>query len=200
MSGLDGIRGYLLQTLVSLLESFQDQEWDEVHLEPNTKKDKIDVIWYQNGKAIIGTQIKSSINSFSKRDISDWLRNLIGDFSCEKYSLILLGGFEDGTLKFIRKINENGEFSKQEMELVNGIDQLIQERSLEIKRINFDGDISEYSDVYIKVQHNVIKYLTPDFEVSHRIVKSLTKELIAEFTLLSAQSRKILTRKHEKNA
>jgi len=198
MGGVEGSRGYLLQSMVSLLESMQDAEWDEVNLEPNTKEDKVDVIWYKNSKAINAAQIKSSINPFSKKNISDWIIKLANDVESEKYSLILLGGFEDGVMKFIRGINENGTFTNEEKQLVESYVTKIQDGSLKVRLINFDGDVTETSDIFARVKNAIQNFLPPELELSQRHILSITKEFIAEFALLSTRSMKV-TREYIEN-
>tara|TARA_B100000809_G_scaffold60903_1_gene57507 strand:+ start:448 stop:642 length:195 start_codon:yes stop_codon:yes gene_type:complete len=54
LSGQDGNRGYLIQSIIALLESLNKTDWDEVTIEPDHISDKVDVAWI--GKA--GTVLK----------------------------------------------------------------------------------------------------------------------------------------------
>ena len=53
-------RGFLVQTLIGILNSFQDAAWGTVELEPDTDDDKTDILWTYNDNTSKATQIKSS--------------------------------------------------------------------------------------------------------------------------------------------
>ena len=46
MSGQAGARGYLVQSLICVLNSIDDHQWHSLSIEPNLASDKVDVIWY----------------------------------------------------------------------------------------------------------------------------------------------------------
>ncbi|MEM4992495.1 hypothetical protein WKH56_08140 [Priestia sp. SB1] len=131
MGGKDGARGYLYQTIASVLESLHNDGWKYVKIEPNTPKEKIDVLWeYKNSKEK-AVQVKSSINNLSKADINNWLTELAGDASSvEKISLLLIGTVNDTTKAFLNKLNNLNELSQEEKE------------SLEIPFLSsYEGDV-----------------------------------------------------------
>ena len=70
------IRGYLVQTLVALLEALDaDKDWISVTLEPpDHVSEKIDILWQYPGK-IKAVQVKSSINPFEDADVKQWARS-----------------------------------------------------------------------------------------------------------------------------
>ena len=45
MGGKEGNRGYLVQTIVALLESLDDDSWNTVTIEPGHDSEFIDVLW-----------------------------------------------------------------------------------------------------------------------------------------------------------
>ena len=69
MGGLEGFRGYYYQALSTFLNGVMGEEWIQVTLEADSKEDKIDILWEYSEK-VISIQVKSSINNFSKSDIS----------------------------------------------------------------------------------------------------------------------------------
>jgi hypothetical protein len=78
MSGGDvALRGFLVQTLIALLEALKDDPpWTSVTLEPNLDSEKVDILWvYQDGtkKAV---QVKSSKNPFSPTQVKQWAGEL----------------------------------------------------------------------------------------------------------------------------
>ena len=45
MGGQSGIRGYLIQTLIAILESFERNDWASICIEPNDESEKVDIKW-----------------------------------------------------------------------------------------------------------------------------------------------------------
>jgi hypothetical protein len=92
MSGNSGIRGYLLQTVVSLLKALEDnQTWDFVALEPNNESEKVDIAWYFPGNNIKASQVKSSQNQINLPDVKGWAKELEDSLNATWYELILIG-------------------------------------------------------------------------------------------------------------
>jgi hypothetical protein len=71
-SGSASVRGYLLQTIICLLDALQgDSGWKALTLEPHLESDKIDVIWHYpisqgpcvklKGVAFLGTISRSVV-------------------------------------------------------------------------------------------------------------------------------------------
>jgi hypothetical protein len=60
MSGQAGMRGYLVQTIVCLLDALEELNWSTVTLEPNEASEKVDILWrYADGRTK-AVQVKSS--------------------------------------------------------------------------------------------------------------------------------------------
>ncbi|MCU4776232.1 hypothetical protein FC685_30410 [Bacillus cereus] len=108
MGGKEGSRGYLYQSIATVLDSLLDEKWIKVEVEPDTENDKVDIMWvYENNKKKV-VQVKSSENNISRADIINWLKDLIEDVKdAENYKLMLIGNCNNETSEFITKINKN---------------------------------------------------------------------------------------------
>ncbi|SEB48767.1 hypothetical protein SAMN04489761_0999 [Tenacibaculum sp. MAR_2009_124] len=107
MSGQDGIRGYLFQSIIAMLSSL-DKEWEEITIEPNTTLDKTDIIWIDNKGNKIVSQVKSSINNFTKPQILDWLIKLMDDNpNALEYRVDLVGTTEVSVKNFFNQLTSS---------------------------------------------------------------------------------------------
>ena len=89
--GQPAIRGYLVQTLIALLEAVDDQrQWTSVTLEPNVDSEKVDILW-QYPDRTKAVQVKSSQNPFRKSDIERWATELAAWRQADEYELRLVG-------------------------------------------------------------------------------------------------------------
>lgn len=91
MSGPSAIRGFLLQSLVAILDSFGNVDWVSVTLEPDAYDEKVDILWkFPSGTRV--HQVKHSINRIALSDIKRWAKALKASTttSCE-LELTLLG-------------------------------------------------------------------------------------------------------------
>lgn len=108
MSGQNGLRGYLYQSIVTVMGSITDNEWVKVTLEPNTKEDKVDILWEYPNKQYKVAQVKSTIGSFSKKMIIDLVNKLIDDEPrANEYSILLVGSLNSNAEKFVKKLKQN---------------------------------------------------------------------------------------------
>jgi len=91
MSGNAGIRGYLLQSIVTVLDSFEYKEWSSVCLEPTDSSEKVDIRWtYPDGQIKV-VQVKSSQNEITSAKAIRWLNELKRSQVASAYELILIG-------------------------------------------------------------------------------------------------------------
>jgi tetratricopeptide (TPR) repeat protein len=91
MGGGPAIRGYLVQTLVALLDALDtDKDWRSVTLEPEHKSEKIDLLWEYPGRTK-AVQVKSSVNPFEDADVKGWARDLETSNDADDYELVLVG-------------------------------------------------------------------------------------------------------------
>lgn len=90
MSGQDGNRGYLIQSIVALLESLNRTDWSELTIEPTYASEKIDIVWY--GTTVTrASQVKSSINQINQPDVEKWASELERNSTANELTLILVG-------------------------------------------------------------------------------------------------------------
>lgn len=91
MNGQYSIKGYIYQSLVALLDSFES-DWESICVEPNDESEKVDIRWnYPDGKIIV-VQVKSSKNTFSLSSINNWAKELVDSTpNASEYKLVLIG-------------------------------------------------------------------------------------------------------------
>jgi hypothetical protein len=108
MGGQAAIRGYLVQTLIALLDALDGEKpWRSVTLEPNIESDKVDILWkYPSGAKAV--QVKSSRNPFRKGDVERWAAELESWRKADEYELVLVG--TPGT-RSVAKIGKVGSVS-----------------------------------------------------------------------------------------
>lgn len=106
MSGQAGMRGYMLQSIICAIDSFNDLQWTSITVEPNIPGDKVDLLWiYPNKKK--ACQVKSSQNQITKGDCTKWINDLEKSYTCDEYELLLIGpvNADVASLKKISKTN-----------------------------------------------------------------------------------------------
>lgn len=96
MSGQYAIKGYLIQTLVAILDSFNDSHWISVSVEPNGESEKVDICWiYEDGTKKV-MQVKSSKNPFELYATRKWAKELEnGSLDASEHILYLVGRIDD---------------------------------------------------------------------------------------------------------
>lgn len=93
MGGQHGMRGYLLQAIVTVIDSLSKntKEWVSVSLEPSIDTEKVDVKW----KFVDGTekvaQIKSSQNTIHYWAAKKWILALRSEITADVYELVCIG-------------------------------------------------------------------------------------------------------------
>lgn len=121
MNGQYAIKGYLLQSLVALLDSFET-DWETVCVEPNDESEKVDILWtYKGGKKKV-VQVKSSKNVISFSVAKKWADELsVKSPNADEYELNLVG-YVDPKLRELPKIGKvvvvNKELSIEDFEAV----------------------------------------------------------------------------------
>lgn len=100
MSGQNAIRGFLVQTLICLLDALRasSPRWEAVTLEPDIAGDKVDIFWEYQGSTL-AQQVKSSKNQIGKGAVVKWCQELSASRSAENYELILAGPIAAGVLE-----------------------------------------------------------------------------------------------------
>lgn len=100
MSGNASIRGYLIQTIICVLDALeQDNNWTSVTLEPLDESEKVDIRWrYPNDYTRV-CQVKSSQNTIKKSAAKKWAEELeTNSPNANEYELILVGTCEQSLL------------------------------------------------------------------------------------------------------
>lgn len=98
MSGAAGMRGYLLQTLVALLDSMEpSNNWEQIAIEPSNSDEKVDILWVSDElrKAV---QVKSSRNQISLPTVKKWAKELEETQNVDVFELILIGPASQGVI------------------------------------------------------------------------------------------------------
>lgn len=91
MSGSAGMRGYLLQALVCLLDGLAvGSTWEFIGIEPNTVSEKVDILWQDHGRTKV-VQVKSSQNQITLAQARSWCNELEQSTKADDYELLLLG-------------------------------------------------------------------------------------------------------------
>jgi len=86
------MRGYLLQTIITVLDSLsQPSNWQTVTIEPNDESEKVDIKWELTNSEIKLVQVKSSQNTISYTAAKKWVAELKDSTNAEYYELILIG-------------------------------------------------------------------------------------------------------------
>ena len=88
------IRGYLVQTLVALLDIAQaDPPFVEITLEPAHAEDQFDFVW-SDARGAFAVQVKSTRNEFKKAAVERWAREMESVRKTEECRLVLVGIYE----------------------------------------------------------------------------------------------------------
>jgi hypothetical protein len=90
VGGQDGSRGYLVQAIIALLHSLNDETWGFVQIEPDDSQQKVDILWRGTGGTRV-EQVKSSINQIRKADAEKWASELHAGTVADRYRLVLVG-------------------------------------------------------------------------------------------------------------
>lgn len=163
MSGQTGARGYLIQTLICVLDSIEDTKWQCFSIEPNLPSEKVDVIWYYNNFSKV-VQIKHSQNQINLPDVKKWAFELETSIQAEQYELKLIGSCSDS----VANIQLHGKVSIPTPLGLN-LPQLIEQAA-----------------------HKLDKYLeSKNIKISSRQRELLVKAITTEFSVNSTEGRQL---------
>jgi len=91
MSGALALRGFLLQTIIGLLEILEEENsFSEIGLEPDIASEKVDIIIVKAARKKV-IQVKSSQNQISTPLVNNWATELKASIHADEYELILIG-------------------------------------------------------------------------------------------------------------
>lgn len=181
MSGNDGIRGYYYQILATLLDSVEDESWENVIIEPVTNEDKVDIKWeYTNLIRVV--QVKSSINNFTKSLIEDWIYKLVLDAQNSykliglpiNYTLFLIGTTDHSAETWISNLRNN-------KLNIDGSDKLKEIKS-ELNHINVKKQSFDMAGLEALAHTRMQRYIehrgkSANFEVIETICNVIVSEL-----------------------
>ena len=89
MSGIAAQRGFIVQSIIAMIECLMDNNWDEIKLEPKTVKDKVDFMMFKGNNILKAIQVKSSENQFKCSDVKNWLSQIQGDCKDKTEDIVL---------------------------------------------------------------------------------------------------------------
>lgn len=100
MGGNAGIRGYIIQTIICLLDALEtDNNWLSVTLEPLDESEKVDIKWEYPNDVIKLSQVKSSENVIRHSAAKKWCEELeTYSPNASEYELILIGAPDEKLL------------------------------------------------------------------------------------------------------
>ena len=143
MGGKEGGRGYLYQGIVAVLEALRRNDWYRIYIAFPTEGDKVDIALKSADTITDAIQVKSTVNSFSKGDISKWLKDIITDYPCQRYCLVLIGNCAVSAVDFMNAITkfQTGKLDatgKKQLEKFET--QLLKDINVDFKVLPFDPD------------------------------------------------------------
>lgn len=186
MSGQSGLRGYLYQSIVTVIGSITDNEWVNVTLEPNTKEDKVDILWEYPDRQYKVAQVKSTIGSFSKKMIIDIVNKLKNDEPrAKKYSVLLVGLLNSNAEKFVKRLNQNIFDVNDMTELGSLIEDV---RNIQVDVYPFNPSSIE-SQLYAEVHRFLSEIGTIDLR--KETIEGLMAKLIFKFSIAGTAGKAI---------
>lgn len=170
MGGNAGIRGYIIQTIICVLDVLEKQNnWLSVSLEPLDESEKVDIKWKYPDNMIKATQVKSSQNIIGLAAAKKWCDELeTNSPNLDEYELVLVGTPAANLLKK----KEIGNVKISESKPLN-IDTLIDQAST---KIDFYYERKGKAKISPKVREILVKNLTLDFGASSIIGKEITRD------------------------
>lgn len=143
MGGMEGSRGYVYQGIVSVIKALTEPDWDRIQIELPTDGDKVDIALSQGSRVVKAIQVKSTINSFSLLNLKTWTQELIADYPCACYEIVLLGQCEKDANDFIKALDKYylNALDKQAKRILKGFDTSILDRAkISIHKLPFDQE------------------------------------------------------------
>ncbi len=98
MSGKDGNRGYLVQTVIALLQALQSDDWHTITLEPQHESETVDIL-LERPSSSTKTQVKSSSLQFTLRKVEKLAKELEIEAVADDFKLVLVGACAESVAK-----------------------------------------------------------------------------------------------------
>lgn len=188
MGGREGGRGYLYQSIATLIGSLRDKKWKYVQVEPDSKDDKVDIMWEYLDNKVKVVQVKSSQNNISKSQIITWLKELTNDVpTANEFQLLLIGTVNDITSGFISKINRTTDIKNDDDDYED-----LKDIKLFISKIKVELENFQIESLETKINWNLNVLLTNmGHMVNAHVIDQIAGGLIYQFAKFSTQGRKI---------
>jgi len=169
MGGNAGIRGYLIQTIICVLDSLEtDNLWTSVTLEPLDESEKVDIRWKYSDDTAKLCQVKSSENIIRHSAAKKWCEELeTHSPNASEYELIVIGNVDEK----LSKAKDIGNVKVGEIKPLN-TQVLIDQASTKIDKYYEDKNKPKISS---KVRELIVKALTLEFGTSSIIGKEISR-------------------------
>ena len=169
MGGNAGIRGYLIQTIICVLDTLEsDNLWTSVTLEPLDESEKVDIRWKYSDENVKLCQVKSSQNIIKLSSAKKWCEELeTHSPKASQYELIVIGNVDEK----LSKAKEIGNVNVGEIKPLN-IQVLIDQASTKIDKYYENKNKSKISS---QVRELIVKALTLEFGTSSIIGKEISR-------------------------
>jgi len=171
MGGNAGIRGYLIQTIICVLDSLEtDNLWTSVTLEPLDESEKVDIRWKYDNNAVKLCQVKSSENIIRHSAAKKWCEELeTHSPNAYQYELIVIGNVDEKLLK----AEDIGNVKLGEIKPLN-INVLIDQASTKIDKFY---EAKNKPKISSQVRELIVKALTLEFGTSSIIGKEISRNV-----------------------
>lgn len=169
MSGNAGIRGYIIQTIICLLDTFEaDNKWASVTLEPLDESEKVDIRWRYSDDTVKLCQVKSSQNIIRHSAAKKWCEELeTHSPNANEYELLLIGNVDEK----LSKAKDIGIVKIGEIKPLN-TQVLIDQASTKIDKYYESKNKPKISS---QVRELIVKALTLEFGTSSIIGKEILR-------------------------
>ena len=169
MGGNAGVRGYLIQTIICVLDALDsDNKWSKVTLEPLDESEKVDIKWVYPDKVKV-CQVKSSQNIIRLTDAQKWCNDLISNSpNIEEYELIVVGHPEE---KLLNK-------DSIDQVIISKVQSLDTDNLIDIASTKIDAYYEKHgkSKMSSKVREILVKTLTAHFGTNSITGKEVSRD------------------------
>jgi len=169
MGGNAGIRGYLIQTIICVLDTLEaDNLWTSVTLEPLDESEKVDIRWKYANDVVKLCQVKSSENIIRHSAAKNWCEELqTYSPNASEYELIVIGNVDEK----LSKSKDIGNVKIGEIKPLN-TQVLIDQASTKIDKYYESKNKPKISS---QVRELIVKALTLEFGTSSIIGKEISR-------------------------
>lgn len=169
MGGNAGIRGYLIQTIICVLDTLEsDNLWTSVTLEPLDESEKVDIRWKYSDDTVKLCQVKSSQNIIKHSSAKKWCEELeTHSPNASQYELIVIGNVDEK----LSKAEDIGNVKVGEIKPLN-TQVLIDQASTKIDKYYEEKNKPKISS---QVRELIVKALTLEFGTSSIIGKEISR-------------------------